>query len=964
MKHAPHKSTLKRRALSALAGLLAAGLLLGSGGGVAGAAGGSLVLGPNPTELLTGAGYAGNMTMDGASGAVTNRAVTVNGDPAANAFTDLIITGSGIGANAISVTISTSVHPLSFSGNATIYGKGATDGPSASVIVTSGASMAFDGAVTLDGQFFSQPDGSIRPGGLGILQVDSGAQVTATGGFLIKNGVIALKGGELVGNVVMGGSPHGGLFLVQDSSSKVTGSVTIGNGGQAGALILREDIAGAPFHSFEITGNLVLNNVRDFEGGFFNNPDKTVVVGTGTTLTVGGHTEVNNDSILELRGGTLATPQVWVQDKGKLISTDNGAKVDGTVFVGYAGVSGNDRGGGTLDVVKNLEITQGLDLGQGAIANIASGATLSVGTSGSPNVNVGIYKATMNIASGGTLQTTANPQSPLLLSGVYLEDGGVLNAGPGAAAANITGNLTVKNGGAVNIGTSQAAGKLAVTGSVDFQAASRLSLYAAPEALTAGGGITIADGSKLLITGGAAGTYNDMFAITGSLDNAGGAAWTGANLQTVSPLLIASAVWNSSNQYLLTVSYTPNASSAFPKLDNGLGGLIGNMLAAEGLNTDSPNTGVRFISRAFHNNYIGANNPQQAAATVEGASELAQIAAVPGMTLAAANAGADAVVGRTAFHHPQFGGGQAVAMHQDTDGTVITGMSAGNTYTRNGLGLWLMPLYQNDHVWGMKAGNFKTGYNSALGGIALGADYTFQEMFRIGASFNVGGGYAKSSGDFNTSENNATFWGVNLYGGWTANNFGIGVEGGYTGTYNALRQDVPAVMGMPELKGDVNSDAWHAGLRAEYCFATPVLDIIPHAGARWTGVHTDSYKVKSGGGTVFKVDDSYQSIWTFPVGVSFAKSFIGASGWSFRPQVDAGVIPAAGDVKSKSRVQIPGIAGNTDLKVQQTDYVTFDGTAGFEVSNGQGFSVGINYNLQLSEHRTGHGAFGTLRYEF
>jgi outer membrane autotransporter protein len=237
-------------------------------------------------------------------------------------------------------------------------------------------------------------------------------------------------------------------------------------------------------------------------------------------------------------------------------------------------------------------------------------------------------------------------------------------------------------------------------------------------------------------------------------------------------------------------------------------------------------------------------------------------------------------------------------------------------------------------------------------------------MFRIGAAFNLGGGYAKSSGDFNTSDNRFTFWGVNLYGGWAMDNFGVSIDGGYTGTYNELRQDVPAAMNMAQLKGDVNGDAWHAGLRAEYRFETQMLDIIPHAGVRWSSVHMNSYKVKSGGGTVFKVDESYQSIWTFPLGVSFAKSFSNASGWSFRPQLDAGVIPAAGDVKSTSRVKVPGVAGAADLKVQQVDYLTFDGTAGFEVANGQGFSIGINYNLQLSEHRTGHGVYGTLRYEF
>jgi outer membrane autotransporter protein len=227
----------------------------------------------------------------------------------------------------------------------------------------------------------------------------------------------------------------------------------------------------------------------------------------------------------------------------------------------------------------------------------------------------------------------------------------------------------------------------------------------------------------------------------------------------------------------------------------------------------------------------------------------------------------------------------------------------------------------------------------------------------------VGGGYAESSGDFNQTRNYANFWGLSAYGGVFVNNFGISLDGGYTGSHNALRQSLPTEMHMGTLKGDVNSGAWHMGLKGEYKIETTALDIIPYAGVRWTGITVDSYKTKSGGETVFKVDESYQSIWTFPVGVGFARSFETGAGWSFRPRLDVGVIPAAGDVESKTRVRIPG-AGNADWKVQQVDYLTFDGTAGFEVANGKGFSVGLNYNLQLSEHRAGHGVFGVLRYDF
>ena len=168
-------------------------------------------------------------------------------------------------------------------------------------------------------------------------------------------------------------------------------------------------------------------------------------------------------------------------------------------------------------------------------------------------------------------------------------------------------------------------------------------------------------------------------------------------------------------------------------------------------------------------------------------------------------------------------------------------------------------------------------------------------------------------------------------------------------------------MQMSNLKADVTSHGWNKGLKAEYNFNPDALDIIPHAGVRNLGLVTDD-DVKSGG-TVFSVDESTQSIWTFPVGVSFAKAFETESGWQIKPQLDLGVIPAAGDVKARSKARIPGVDSQAEMKMQVLDYATFDGGLGFELGKGD-FTLGLNYNLQASEHRTGHGVFGSLRYEF
>ena len=86
-------------------------------------------------------------------------------------------------------------------------------------------------------------------------------------------------------------------------------------------------------------------------------------------------------------------------------------------------------------------------------------------------------------------------------------------------------------------------------------------------------------------------------------------------------------------------------------------------------------------------------------------------------------------------------------------------------------------------------------------------------------------------------------------------------------------------------------------------------------------------------------------------------------GMQIKPQLDLGVIPAAGDVKAKSKARIPGVDSQAEMKMQVLDYATFDGGLGFELGKGD-FTLGLNYNLQASEHRTGHGVFGSLRYEF
>ncbi|WP_165174970.1 autotransporter domain-containing protein [Desulfovibrio sp. ZJ369] len=434
-------------------------------------------------------------------------------------------------------------------------------------------------------------------------------------------------------------------------------------------------------------------------------------------------------------------------------------------------------------------------------------------------------------------------------------------------------------------------------------------------------------------------------------------AWSGDNLSTDSAMV---ELGNFNKADGTIEAKLKSASKNYPLLDSELANVVDAGYLAHEIGTDdqyvnAEDKGVRFLSRATSDKYIG-KDAEQVAVTMESAARMALIGAVPQMTLAANNAAGNAVTQRTSLAQP---GGNAI-QSMAADGSV-SGSSATNV-AKTGFALWIMPLYQSANGWGLEGGNFDLDYSGGLGGVAIGADYTFDNAIRAGITFNIGGGYASGSGDFNETTNNMTFWGIGAYAGWTMNNFGLTADVNYTSTYNELEQELPAAMQMDSLKSDVTAWAISVGLRGEYKIETSALDITPHVGVRYTSLNTDEYDVTSGG-TVLTGDAISQSIWTFPVGVAFSKQIDTGNGWHFKPSLDLAVIPAAGDIKARGDVRFTGVSGTAELETQTMDYISYMGQAGLEFGN-DNVSFGVNYNLQTGVNSTSHGVFGTFRYEF
>ena len=393
------------------------------------------------------------------------------------------------------------------------------------------------------------------------------------------------------------------------------------------------------------------------------------------------------------------------------------------------------------------------------------------------------------------------------------------------------------------------------------------------------------------------------------------------------------------------------ASDVLPGLDSDLDPVMASVWDNSLNDVNSDAMGVRFLSRAANSGYIA--DAGKAAATIESVARIAFAGAVPQMTKMASDAATNAVVNRLGFANPADG-----AQAMNAEGQIVDR----NT---TGFALWIAPLWQSQHGWGMEAGNMDYGFNGNLGGVSLGADYTFENAIRAGITFNIGGGYAESSGgDLSSTDNRMNFWGLGAYAGWNYENFGLMADVSYTSTWNQLKQDLDSRLGMGnELEADVQATAISAGLRAEYLLQTSALDIIPHIGVRYMSLNTWGYDVEANGGNVLEGDGFHQDIWTFPVGVTFTKDFTLDSGWSFKPSIDFSVIPAAGDIKAKQDVRFTGAPVGAELETQMMDYLTWQGGVGLELGNDT-MSFGVNYTLQAGQHTTGHGVFGSFRYEF
>lgn len=679
-------------------------------------------------------------------------------------------------------------------------------------------------------------------------------------------------------------------------------------------------------------------------GGIASSDGQNGTIGVRNyTLKISGSGENGSGRIamqngaLEISGVTMAIPALEAVEENNIVSIVDGSAVTMDSLTAGAGTAilvGNETSSGSL-TVRELTLGGGVltcdpDFSSGgtpstAELSFASGVdgTLNAGRNSIVGLGSGSlaaaqkgladWEARTGGSFGGSVKAVLGISSPQTLTGT--------------GALNVDGSFTSSSAPAVSGGEARFAGDSLLITDASTERDGKAALSGTGRA---GSRLTAESGAKLYISGGRAG---DTLTVTSAFPDTDVAsdAWKGSNLTLDSALLAVTSAGTEGDSYVvrLRAADTPLPD---PAKDT----------AEDGIDTESPHPGVRFISRAYSRAYGAPGN-----AAVEGAERLPVLGSVPQLTLAANRAAGSAVTERTSLASP---------------GGDLSSMTALSPDSRRTWSLWALPIYQSINHYGLDAGSLDADTSGSLGGITVGADCTFDSTLRLGADLSVGGGWAESSGDFSRTTNNMTFWGAGLYGGWTRGAFGLSADVHFTSSFNSLKQELPSSMRMADLEADITSRALSAGIRAEYRFSAGDVRIIPHAGVRYTNLTVDGYDADSGG-TVLEGDGFSQDLVFFPAGVAFEMPLETKSGWRFLPRADFAVVPAAGDIRAREDVRWSGIGKSYSVSTQDMDQVSYTAQAGIECGK-DNFSVSVNYALQTGFTTEGHSVFAELRWEF
>lgn len=658
-----------------------------------------------------------------------------------------------------------------------------------------------------------------------------------------------VENGFAVGKLDLGAGSNG-VVITNDKEVTLGGSqggsvITVAGADANVKVVVGTDEAGTA----KATGKLNIGNALATENTNYKlNGD--VVVNKDSHFNISGQTEITdsvslNDANINVNKGALKTADLNVTGNSQLLGAVNANKLNAVAGASLA--IGNNNGAGKLTV-------ETADL-NGSMIFLDPAWNISTGIEGASGL------AVKDVTSG--------------LNGAYVAgQNSKLSFGADLAAADAAfarsgetwSNSGVTAGAYVDSTVDVANGSITVDGS----------LTTAPTTVPANGSVKFADNSMLMVN--ASKISATQAAITGVAT---------ADISANSKLYIDNAEkdktykiidgtvanWNVdnilSNNKLLkftvdTDANTVTTTSQSVKAAYGDAVIAGDVYDAAVL---VGGAAADFVAKAA-DEHVNADTATQVSA-FNSAAALSELAGVEHGTYAASNLFTDAI-----SEH------MSLTNEKDHDSDI-----------------WAKYIHSKENVDGLAVAGADSKYDVNYNGIVVGADLYKNGKATIGAALSYVDGSVKGNTLAARTENDATYYGVSIYGGIQNEDSAVICDISYLHGKNDITQRNSGTT----LTADAKSDAFSIGVRAEKSLKAGVGKFVPYAGIRYMHLGTGNYNNSIG----MSYDGDDMNLWLLPVGVKYSAD-VKAGSWTIRPIAEIGYVWNMGDRDATQTVSLNG----------------------------------------------------------
>lgn len=658
-----------------------------------------------------------------------------------------------------------------------------------------------------------------------------------------------VENGFAVGKLDLGAGSNG-VVITNDKEVTLGGSqggsvITVAGADANVKVVVGTDEAGTA----KATGKLNIGNALATENTNYKlNGD--VVVNKDSHFNISGQTEITdsvslNDANINVNKGALKTADLNVTGNSQLLGAVNANKLNAVAGASLA--IGNNNGAGKLTV-------ETADL-NGSMIFLDPAWNISTGIEGASGLAVkdvtsglnGAYVAGQNskLSFGADL---AAADAAFARSGETWSNSGV------TAGAYVDSTVDVANGSITVDGSlTTALTTVPANGSVKFADNSMLMVNASKISATQAAitGVATADisaNSKLYIDNAEKDkTYK---IIDGTVAN-----WNVDNILSNNKLLKFTVD---------TDANTVTTTSQSVKAAYGDAVIAGDVYDAAVL---VGGAAADFAAKAA-DEHVNADTATQVSA-FNSAAALSELAGVEHGTYAASNLFTDAI-----SEH------MSLTNEKDHDSDI-----------------WAKYIHSKENVDGLAVAGADSKYDVNYNGIVVGADLYKNGKATIGAALSYVDGSVKGNTLAARTENDATYYGVSIYGGIQNEDSAVICDISYLHGKNDITQRNSGTT----LTADAKSDAFSIGVRAEKSLKAGVGKFVPYAGIRYMHLGTGNYNNSIG----MSYDGDDMNLWLLPVGVKYSAD-VKAGSWTIRPIAEIGYVWNMGDRDATQTVSLNG----------------------------------------------------------